>query len=99
MEYMVIKWGMQFWGWCIYIWHGHKKLCVLVAVEVQCQANVQHWPEGPINIQHSHRLSLLDAPATTCPHEAKSGNSRHSRALPKEPFVLDEGEGVLVLSD
>lgn len=77
----------------VYIWHGHKKLCVLVTAEVQCQANVQHWPEGPINIHRPHRLSLLDAPATTCPREAKSGNSCHSRALPREPFVLVEGGG------
>lgn len=76
MEYMLIKWGMPFWMWCIF-GMGIKGCAVGPSCSwVQCQANTRYWPGGWINVQHLKLLAPLHAPAPACPHEARSGNSQ-----------------------
>lgn len=100
MEYMLTRWGVQYW--VVYIWHGHKRLVlwVLVTTEVQCQANAQHWPQGLMSVQHPNLLALHDAPALDCPmrQELVIHRSLIGAAL-KGHFVLGEGEVILVLPE
>lgn len=51
-------------------------LWVLVTAEFQYQANAQHWPGGPLTVQHPNVLALLDALAAACPLEARSDISQ-----------------------
>lgn len=72
-------------------------LWVLVVSKVQCLSNTQHWPEGPINVQHPNLLALLDDLALLCPHEAIHRSL--TGIPPKGPFVLSEVDAVLVLPE